>query len=43
MRKKLDGTITGIDPGAGLTRLSKKAIKDYGLDYRAAGLLPVPE
>ena len=33
VRKKLDGTITGIDPGAGLTRLSKKAIKDYGLDY----------
>ena len=28
---KLDGTITGIDPGAGLTRLSKQAIKDYGL------------
>jgi glycine betaine/proline transport system substrate-binding protein len=33
VREKLDGTITGIDPGAGLTRLSKKAIKDYGLDY----------
>ncbi|MCS4503497.1 hypothetical protein KBTX_03510 [wastewater metagenome] len=32
VRDKLDGTITGIDPGAGLTRLSKKAIKDYGLD-----------
>lgn len=29
---KLDGTITGIDPGAGLTRLSKQAIEDYGLD-----------
>ena len=29
---KLDGTITGIDPGAGLTRLSKKAIEAYGLD-----------
>nr|VFK57768.1 MAG: glycine betaine/proline transport system substrate-binding protein [Candidatus Kentron sp. TUN]VFK60974.1 MAG: glycine betaine/proline transport system substrate-binding protein [Candidatus Kentron sp. TUN]VFK66368.1 MAG: glycine betaine/proline transport system substrate-binding protein [Candidatus Kentron sp. TUN] len=29
----LKGTITGIDPGAGLTRLSKKAIKDYGLSY----------
>ena len=28
---KLDGTITGIDPGAGLTRLSKKAIEEYGL------------
>jgi len=33
VRKKLDGTITGIDPGAGLTRLSKKAIEAYGLDY----------
>jgi len=33
VRKKLDGVITGIDPGAGLTRLSKKAIEDYGLDY----------
>lgn len=33
VRDKLDGTITGIDPGAGLTRLSKKAIEDYGLDY----------
>lgn len=33
VKEKLDGTITGIDPGAGLTRLSKKAIKDYGLDY----------
>lgn len=31
---KLDGTITGIDPGAGLTRLSKKVIKKYSLnDY----------
>ncbi|MAT65254.1 MAG: glycine/betaine ABC transporter substrate-binding protein [Gammaproteobacteria bacterium] len=30
---KLDETITGIDPGAGLTRLSKQAIEDYGLDY----------
>lgn len=31
---KLDGTITGIDPGAGVTRLSKKAIKKYSLnDY----------
>ncbi|HSH30432.1 MAG TPA: glycine betaine ABC transporter substrate-binding protein [Thiohalobacter sp.] len=30
---KLDDTITGIDPGAGLTRLSKQAIEDYGLDY----------
>jgi glycine betaine/proline transport system substrate-binding protein len=32
VREKLDGTITGIDPGAGLTRLSKKAIEEYGLD-----------
>ena len=28
---KLGGKIIGIDPGAGLMRLSKKAIKDYGL------------
>jgi glycine betaine/proline transport system substrate-binding protein len=33
VREKLDATITGIDPGAGLTRLSKQAIDDYGLDY----------
>jgi len=32
VRDRLDGTITGIDPGAGLTRLSKQAIEDYGLD-----------
>ncbi|MEF8833246.1 MAG: glycine betaine ABC transporter substrate-binding protein [Halofilum sp. (in: g-proteobacteria)] len=32
VREKLDGTITGIDPGAGLTRLSKKTIEQYGLD-----------
>ncbi|MBA8880064.1 glycine betaine ABC transporter substrate-binding protein [Phyllobacterium myrsinacearum] len=32
--KKLGGTIQGIDPGAGLTRLSEKAVKDYGLDYK---------
>jgi glycine betaine/proline transport system substrate-binding protein len=31
MAEKLDGTITGIDPGAGLTRKSKNAIEDYGL------------
>jgi len=31
MAEKLDGTITGIDPGAGLTRLSKKAIEEYSL------------
>jgi len=33
IRSKLDGQITGIDPGAGLTRLSKKVIKEYDLDY----------
>jgi glycine betaine/proline transport system substrate-binding protein len=32
VREMLDGTITGIDPGAGLTRLSQQAIEDYGLD-----------
>lgn len=32
VREKLDGTITGIDPGAGLMRLSKKTIEEYGLD-----------
>ncbi len=32
IRDKLDGTITGIDPGAGLTRLSEQAIEDYELD-----------
>jgi len=32
VRRKLNGTITGIDPGAGLTRLSQQAIEDYGLD-----------
>jgi len=32
VREKLDGTITGIDPGAGLTRLSKEAIDSYGLE-----------
>jgi glycine betaine/proline transport system substrate-binding protein len=32
IREKLDGTIVGIDPGAGLTRLSKKAVEEYGLD-----------
>ena len=29
--ESLNGTITGIDPGAGLTRLSKKTIEAYGL------------
>jgi glycine betaine/proline transport system substrate-binding protein len=28
VRETLDGTVTGIDPGAGLTRLSKKAMYD---------------
>lgn len=32
VREKLNGTITGIDPGAGLTRLSNQAIEEYGLD-----------
>ena len=32
VREKLDGTITGIDPGAGLTRLSEETIETYGLD-----------
>lgn len=35
VRKKLDGTIQGIDPGAGLTRLSEDALKTYELkDYK---------
>jgi glycine betaine/proline transport system substrate-binding protein len=33
VREKLDATVTGIDPGAGLTRLSQQAIDDYELDY----------
>jgi len=32
VQEKLDGTITGIDPGAGLTRLSKQAVEEYGLE-----------
>jgi glycine betaine/proline transport system substrate-binding protein len=32
VQEKLSATVQGIDPGAGLTRLSKKAIEDYGLD-----------
>jgi len=32
VQKKLSGIVQGIDPGAGLTRLSEKAVKDYGLD-----------
>ncbi|MCS4503789.1 glycine betaine ABC transporter substrate-binding protein [Arhodomonas aquaeolei] len=31
VREKLDGKIIGIGPGAGLTRLSKKAMEAYGL------------
>jgi glycine betaine/proline transport system substrate-binding protein len=35
VRDQLGGKIVGIDPGAGLMRLSKKAIEDYGLsDYQ---------
>ncbi len=35
VRKRLDRRITGIDPGAGLTRLSEKALKEYKLNkYR---------
>ena len=32
VKEKLDNTIQGIDPGAGLTRLSQQALKDYGLE-----------
>lgn len=32
VRERLDGIITGIDPGAGLSRLSQEAIESYGLD-----------
>ncbi|MDE1159992.1 MAG: glycine betaine ABC transporter substrate-binding protein [Neorhizobium sp.] len=31
VQEKLAGTVAGIDPGAGLTRLSEKALKDYDL------------
>lgn len=31
VRDQLGGKIIGIDPGAGLMRLSKKAVKEYGL------------
>lgn len=31
MSEKLDGKIVGIGPGAGLTKLSKKAMTEYGL------------
>ena len=32
VREKLEGKIVGIGPGAGLTRLSKKAMDEYGLE-----------
>ena len=32
VKEKLGNTVQGIDPGAGLTRLSQQALKDYGLD-----------
>ena len=32
VQKKLGGKVQGIDPGAGLTRLSKEALKTYDLD-----------
>lgn len=32
VQEKLSGKIDGIDPGAGLTRLSQQAVKDYALD-----------
>ncbi|MCF6370214.1 glycine betaine ABC transporter substrate-binding protein [Rhizobium halophilum] len=32
VKEKLDSTVQGIDPGAGLTRLSQQALKDYGLE-----------
>src|SRR5699024_7136329 len=33
IRQKLDATITGIDPGAGIMRLAKKTVQAYDLDY----------
>jgi len=32
VKDKLKGRVEGIDPGAGLTRLSEQAVKDYGFD-----------
>jgi glycine betaine/proline transport system substrate-binding protein len=35
VKEKLGNTVQGIDPGAGLTRLSQQALKDYALsDYK---------
>lgn len=34
VKEKLGGEVQGIDPGAGLTRLSEQAVKDYDLDYK---------
>lgn len=34
VKGKLGATVQGIDPGAGLTRLSEAAMKEYGLDYK---------
>lgn len=34
IREKLKGQIQGIDPGAGLTRLSEETVKAYDLDYK---------
>ncbi len=34
VKSKLGATVQGIDPGAGLTRLSEEAIKEYNLDYK---------
>lgn len=33
-KDKFDGKITGIDPGAGITKATDKAVTDYGLDYK---------
>src|SRR3546814_9508889 len=32
VKEKLDNKIQGIDPGAGLMRLSKEAVEEYDLD-----------
>lgn len=34
VRDQLDGRVQGIDPGAGLMRLSNQAVEDYELDYQ---------